>query len=70
MSDLMICKGIVDCIGFRGAQKDMCASQQSDRPRKAPAVAMKQRQSPQIHGMMRHLPGDHVIHRVGPCTTM
>ena len=55
----------------RGAtQKHMGARQHRDRPWEAPAVAMKERQRPQIHGMVWHLPGHHIVDRIGPGAAM
>ena len=42
----------------------MGASLHGHRPRKAPAVAMKHGQGPQISGEVRHGPGGHIAHGV------
>ena len=42
----------------------MCASLHGHRPRKAPAVAMKHGQGPQISGEVRHGPSGHIAHSV------
>ena len=45
-------------------QTDIDAGDRGQRPRKAPAVAVKHRQRPQIDRVMRQLPADNVAERV------
>ena len=70
MRDAVLRESIVDPLSRGTAQKHVGARQHRDRPRKAPAVAMKERQRPQIHRMVWHLPSHNVVHRIGPGAAM
>ena len=63
MRDLVGGDGVVDRRGAHRAQADMGAGDHRQRPRKAPAVAVKHRQRPQIDRMLAHAAGDDVGER-------
>ena len=56
--------GIENCAALHLAQTHLRAGQHRDRPREAPAVAVEQRQRPQVGRKLRHAPGGGVAHRV------
>ena len=66
----MLCESVINSFSRGATQEHVGARQQRDRPRKAPPVTVKERQRPQIHRMMRHLPGHYIVDRIGPGTAM
>ncbi len=68
MGDLVFGDGVINQRRLGAAQADMCACRHTQRPGKAPAVAMEHRQRPQIDGMLLHGCRDHIAHRqqIGP----
>ena len=60
----MIANRVEDGARFHLAQADVGTGQRGHRPDKAPAVAVKHRQCPQIHAVPRHFPVDDIGRRV------
>ena len=66
----MIGEGVINRLRPWRAQEHMGSGEHGDRPGEAPAVAVKQRQRPQIDGVVRHFPGDDIVDRIGPGATV
>ncbi len=60
---LLVCDEIVHLFGAHLSQADMHAGLDADRPGKAPAVAMKHRQRPEIDGMPADVGGHDIADR-------
>ena len=70
VSHTVLGKGRVNAFGGGTAHKHMGTREQRNGPGEAPTVAVKQRQRPQVGGVMGHFPGHHIVNRVGPGTAM
>ena len=55
---------IVDPFHMHTAHADRCSGDSGQCPGKAPAIAMKHRQRPQIDRVVAHAPGEDVAHRI------
>jgi hypothetical protein len=64
MGDVLARDRRVDPLGLDPPQADMRAGERRDGPRKAPAVAVKHRQGPEIDRMVPHSPDEDVAERV------
>src|SRR3954447_16896886 len=70
MGDAVLCNQLENSGGIDLAQADVDPGRRGDGPGKAPAVAMKHRQGPEIDGMLPQVAGKDITDRVEIGATM